>query len=107
MTIKEYITEKFIQYGISLSEADWTDISFKIGLNDEVNEENLVEVYKLLAINMIPQLLLRPKSVSENGFSIAHDTDGLLKYYAMLCANLGIDDNLNSKSVVSDATDMW
>ena len=107
MTVKDYITSKFQTFGIELSEADLIDISMAVSLDDELTADNKNDVYLAIVKNVIPQLLLRPKSISESGFSISYDNDALLKYYAWLCNELGIEDNLNEVSRISDASDMW
>lgn len=106
MTIKDYITAKFQTFGIKLSEADLIDISMNVYLDCEASEDNINKALKAVAIHVIPGLLLRAKSISENGFSITWDNDALLKYYAWLCGHLGIDDILN-KSSVTDISNMW
>lgn len=107
MTVKDYITSKFQTFGINLSEADLIDISMTVSLDDELTADNKNDVYTALAISVIPQLMLRPKSIGEQGFSISYDTDALLKYYAWLCKTLGIDDELNDVSRITDASDLW
>lgn len=106
MTIREYITSKFQTFGITLSDADMIDISMSVDVDEQITEANRLEALRAVATSVIPQLLLRAKSISENGFSISWDNDALLKYYAWLCAQLGIDDTLNS-SVVRDITGRW
>jgi len=107
MTIKDYITSKFQTFGINLSEADLADISMTVSLTDEFTQENKNYVYLALVGSVIPQLLLRPKSISESGFSISYDNDALKNYYAWLCNELGIEDTLNDISKISDASDIW
>lgn len=107
MTIKDYITSKFQTFGINLSEADLADISLTVSLTDEFTQDNKNNVYLALVGSVIPQLLLRPKSISESGFSISYDNDALKDYYAWLCNELGIQDNLNDVSKISDASDIW
>lgn len=107
MTIKDYITSKFQTFGIELSEADLADISMTVSLTDEFTQENKNDIYLALVGSVIPQLLLRPKSISESGFSISYDNDALKNYYAWLCNELGIEDTLNDISKISDASDIW
>ena len=106
MTVKDYITSKFQSFDIELSEADLVDISLTVSLTDGFTQDNKNDVY-LAITKFIPQLLLRPKSISESGFSISYDNDALLRYYAWLCNELGIEDNLNEVSKISDASDIW
>lgn len=106
MTIRDYIVSKFQSFGISMSEADLFDISMDVDLDDKITDANRLDVLRSIALSVIPQLLLRAKSISENGFTISWDNDALLKYYAWLCNLLGIEDTLN-RSAVRDITNMW
>lgn len=107
MTIKDYITSKFQTFGINLSEADLIDISMTVSLDDELTVDNKNDVYMALAISVIPQLMLRPKSIGEQGFSVSYDKDSLKEYYAWLCKTLDIDDELNDISRITDASNLW
>ena len=105
MTVKEYITSKFQQFGIKLSDADLADISANMDINSTLTDENRKKAYKLLAEHVIPQLLLRPTSVSEKGFTISWNMDALMKYYAWLCEMAGIEPV--GLSTIRDMTDIW
>jgi len=107
MTVKEYITSKLSGFGIKVSDADILEISFLIDPDEVLTESNRDTVLKAIALHVLPHLLLRAKSVSENGFSIGWDMDALLKYYAWLCNYLGIEDELNTISTITDISDHW
>lgn len=85
MTIRDYIEQKFSSYG-TLTEADILEFSLNTDLSpdEEVSKEILPEV-ELGMIGLIPSLLLRPTSVTESGFSISWDKDGLRQFYLYLC----------------------
>lgn len=107
MTVQEYITSKLSAFGINVSNADLAEIGLTVDLTAEFNTETKTEALTALALNVLPQYLLRAKSVSENGFSISWDNDALLKYYAFLCNQLGIEDTLNDISKIIDRTNEW
>jgi len=50
---------------------------------------------------IIPQLLARPRSISEGGVSVSWDTKGLRDYYSLLCKQYGIKDELSDKEEVT------
>ncbi|OJX63108.1 DUF6706 family protein [Dysgonomonas sp. 37-18] len=101
MIIKDYITSKFQPYGVNISEADLADLDLMgIDVSLEFSNENRNSVYLGLIRYIIPQLLLRAKSISESGFSVSFDTKDILQYYAWLCKELGIEDELNQKPSV-------
>lgn len=102
MTIKNYITSKFQPFGVNISEADIADVSLSgIDVDSELTLDNRKSVYLSMVKFIIPQLLLRAKSISESGFSVSFDTKDILQYYAWLCKELGIKDELNQKPTVT------
>lgn len=89
MTVKDYISQKFQTFGINLSEADLLEISLSSGISgeDEMGPSNIGLVSVAMA-KFIPSLLLRATSISENGFSMSWDTQGLKEYYSFLCKSM-------------------
>ena len=101
MTVNDYIQQKFQIFGIQVSEADILDmcLTSKISGEDEMNEHCCVRVSVAIA-KFIPSLLLRATSISENGFSMSWDTQGLKEYYSFLCKKYGLEDTLSDKPKV-------
>lgn len=114
MTIRDYISQKLAAFG-NLSEAQLLDMALagKFNLDDECGERNL----KAVGIGMIcgiEELVFSPKmkSVSESGFSMSWDYDGLGKYYLWLCRKWGIVPkenviNMLGISMIIDRTNCW
>lgn len=102
MKAVQYIREKISAYGMSISEADLLDVKLKAGIDedDELTQDNSTAVAYGL-VWLIPQLLARPKSISEGGVSVSWDTAGLRDFYSLLCKNYGFDDELNDKPKVT------
>ena len=98
MTVEEYIQQKFQPFGIQLSEADLLDISLSSGISgeDEINQSNIGLISVVMA-KFIPSLLLRASSISENGFSMSWDIQGIKEYYLFLCKKYGLEDTLSDK----------
>lgn len=98
MTVEEYIQQKFQPFGIQLSEADLLDISLSSGISgeDEINQSNIGLISVVMA-KFIPSLLLRASSISENGFSMSWDIQGIKEYYSFLCKKYGLEDTLSDK----------
>ncbi len=107
MTVGDYIKQKFQTFG-NLSKADLFDIILNTGLEekDEISADNIDEVSIAIA-EFIPSLLLRPKAINENGFSISWDFDSLKEYYAYLCRKYELEDQLNETSAIKDISDIW
>ena len=102
MTTKDYIQQKFQSFGYQLTDADLLDmcLNAKISGEGEVNESTVASISVAMA-KFIPSLLLRATSVSESGFSISWNTDGLKDYYSLLCKQYGLKDELSNKPKVT------
>ena len=98
MILADYIKQKFQSFGIQLSEADLLDIS--TNLEDEVTDENK-EIVNYNIVKFIPNLLLRATSISESGFSMSWNIQGIKDYYSMKCKEYGLKDNLSDKPKVT------
>lgn len=102
MTVNDYIQQKFQTYGINLPEADLLDmcLNAKVSGEDEMNEDCYGRVSVAIA-KFIPSLLLRATSISESGFSMSWDIQGIKDYYSLLCKQYGLKDELSSKPKVT------
>lgn len=98
MTVKDYITSKFQSFGYKISDADLLDVYNASGLSElmEVDADN-TNLINLGLIAFIPSLLLHPKSISENGFSMSWDVKGMKEFYSYLCVKYGKEDTLTDK----------
>ena len=102
MTVNDYTQQKFQTYGINLSEADLLDmcLNAKVSGEDEMNEDCYGRVSVAIA-KFIPSLLLRATSISESGFSMSWNIQGIKDYYSFLCKQYGLKDELSSKPKVT------
>lgn len=98
MIIGDYIKQKFQSFGIQLSEADLLDIS--LGLDEEVTTDNKLKVDVAIA-KFVPSLLLRAQSISESGFSMSWNIQGIKDYYSWACKQYGLKDELSNKPKVT------
>ena len=101
MTVADYIKGKFQTFGITVSEADLLELSLSSGISgeDEMNQQNIGLVSVAMA-KFIPSLLLRATSISENGFSMSWNIQGVKEYYSFLCKKYGLEDTLSDKPKV-------
>ena len=102
MTVNEYISQRFQTFGVQLSEADLLDmcLSSKISGEDEMSEDCQTRVSVAIA-KFIPSLLLRATSISESGFSMSWNIQGIKDYYSFLCKRYGLKDELGNKPKVT------
>lgn len=98
MTVNDYIQQKFQTFGIQLSESDLLDmcLNSKIRGEGEMNEDCHTRVSVAIA-KLIPSLLLRATSISESGFSMSWNIQGIKDYYSLLCKQYGLKDELSNK----------
>lgn len=97
MTVNDYISQRFKSFDINLSEADLLEVALSSGISGE--DEMTGDVYGRVSVaiaRFIPSLLLRATSISENGFSMSWDTQGIKDYYSWLCKRYGLEDELNT-----------
>lgn len=97
MTVNDYIRQKFQTFGTQLSDADLLDmcLTAKVSGEDEMDEDCRAHVLVAIA-KFIPSLLLRATSVSENGFSMSWNIQGIKDYHSLLCKQYGLTDELNT-----------
>ena len=102
MTVNDYISQKFQTFGINLSEADLLEISLssEVSGEDEMGPSNIGLVSVSMA-KFIPSLLLRATSISESGFSMSWNIQGIKDYYSFLCKQYGLKDELGNKPKVT------
>lgn len=102
MIINDYISQRFQTFGIQLSEADLLDMCLgsKISGEDEMNQDCYDRVSVAMA-KFIPSLLLRATSISESGFSMSWNIQGIKDYYSFLCKMYGLKDELSNKPKVT------
>lgn len=102
MTVNDYIQQKFQTFGIQLSEADLLDmcLNAKVIGGDEIAPDNHTRVHVSIA-RFIPSLLLRATSISESGFSMSWNIQGVKDYYSLLCKQYGLKDELSDKPKVT------
>lgn len=106
MTVNDYIRQKFQTFGIQLSEADLLDmcLNSKISGEDEMNQDCYNHVSVAIA-KFIPSLLLRATSISESGFSMSWNIQGIKDYYTLLCSEFNLPNKLGSKITILDIAD--
>lgn len=95
MKVADYIKQKFQTFGIQLSEADLLDISLEV--DSEVTEDNRLKI-NVSIVKFVPNLLLRAQSISESGFSMSWNIQGIKDYYSWACKEYGLTDELSNKS---------
>ena len=65
-----------------------------VDIEDDVDADVIDNISVAIA-RSIPSLLLRATSISESGFSMSWNTQGVKDYYSLLCKKYGLKDELN------------
>ena len=69
-------------------------LNAKMDVDDDVTADGLDAISVAIA-RFIPSLLLRATSISESGFSMSWNIQGIKDYYSLLCRQYGLKDELN------------
>ena len=69
-------------------------LNANVAIDDDVMSDNVDSISVAIA-HFIPSLLARPTSISESGFSMSWNPQGLKDYYSLLCKQYGLKDELN------------
>lgn len=105
MKIGEYIKEKTSLWSVELSDGIIAAELARIELDpsEPISAETNLDKF---FYNVIPDIILMPKSVSEGGFSITYDKDALIAYYKMMADKLGLPNQF-SQNTITDITSRW
>ncbi len=102
-TVKDHIQQLFSGFNLPLNDAALAEITSQ-GIDIDLTADYTKAIHgKLMKAVLLfaPILMLSPASysVSENGHSksVGFNTDGFLKWYAMMCKRYGIKDELNTE----------
>ncbi len=91
MTKREYLTSKLASVGITLTDADLLDMK----ISDADSEVNDVDTLYIKFIQFIPNLLLRPKELSEGGTTISRPAKAdIVAFYSRECRRLGLNNEM-------------
>jgi hypothetical protein len=105
-TIREVLKSKLDRFNVDVTDIDLDAMIIEAGLIDGSGEYTVdtVLVTKKALTTIIPELLVSP-SISEGGYSIKWDVNGLKEYYAILCEETGEQNKLSPK--VKNISNRW
>jgi len=106
-TIREVITSTLQRYHIELSEAELDAKLILQGLNPtDAFNPSADRPMKLAIVSVIPELLLAP-DVQEGDYAVKFDRNAIMRYYSLLCQELGVEDKLNPKPKIRNRSRRW
>lgn len=108
MTIQEYIETKFKFWSVEIP-TDILAVEIEaLGGNPTENysadKEKLVQSF---FYKIIPEILLRPVSVSQGSFSFSYDREAIISYYRFLCKKMNLLNTLEAKPTIKDISNRW
>ena len=105
MTVGEYVKEKMSQWSFVYSDRLLQAEMQKAGINPDSEYNENTNTDKLF-YNILPDVLFAPTSVSEGGYSVSYDKNGMLAYYKMIARRLGKPDQTSTQTI-KDITKRW
>lgn len=107
MALADYIKTKLRRFHLSMDDAELNVLLAGLGESpaSELTETSMV-VAKRVIVSAIPELLLVP-DVSQGDYSHKLNKDAVVKYYGMLCDELGVENKLTPQPKVRDKSNYW
>lgn len=106
MTYKEYVTAVLGKFGLSTSEIEFIITEADLNPDTVVTATNKV-LLKTAIYNQIPLFIAGLQDVSEGGYSVKWNVEGIKLWYSLLASELGLEDIFNLKPKVRDASNKW
>ena len=105
MIIGDYIKNKLSIWSVDIS-AEMIDAELErlqLSSSETMTAETNIDRF---FYNVIPDILLMPKSVSEGGYSVSYDASAMKAYYSMIAKRLGLPDQFGGNQII-DITNRW
>ncbi|GAA0561577.1 DUF6706 family protein [Chitinophaga japonensis] len=103
MTNQEYLTAILGKFGVTDQEIVIIMLEQNIDPNGTVTGSSDIRSLKVAVYNQLPQMLAGMQDVSEGGYSIKWNLDGIKMWYSWLADELGLPDKLNTQPTVTGA----
>lgn len=97
MTVNDYISDMFEGWGIKLSQSQIISMGFS---DKDFNQDDIHKI-NVAIVRFIPFLLLSPKQIKEDEFSISWDKDAVLQFYRLMINRYGLRDELGVNPTIS------
>ncbi|MBC9913184.1 DUF6706 family protein [Chitinophaga varians] len=104
MTNKEYLNTILGKFGVSPDEIDLIMLERGIVPTGEVTGQADIIALKRAIYYQLPQLLAGVQDITEGGYSIKWNLDGIKIWYSALAKELGLPDDLFPKPTITGAS---
>lgn len=107
MTTRDYLSANISGFVSYLPPAIIDGALVSVGADPDANfTQSDRQKVDLALLEIIPKLLLTP-DVTEGGYSVKYDRNAISQYYRFLCEKLGVENKLERKPTIRDASDLW
>ena len=107
MTFLEYATVLLSRFGVSEAEIEFILIEGGLTPGDTVTTDEDRIALKTAMYYHIPVLMSGLQNVSEGGYSISWNLEGLRLWFSLLAKELGLEDVLSLAPLVRDRSNRW
>ena len=108
MLLSDYIKSKLARFNVTLSADELEGLLLKnsIATDTTYDASTSTDADKVM-YGFIPELLVMP-AISQGGYSIKFDREGILAYYRILCNDLGLADKTVTKQPkIKNLSNRW
>lgn len=107
MTYKGYVTGFLGKFGLSEEDIEFILTEADLDPDATVTTSEQKVLLKTAMYHHIPLLIAGLQNVSEGGYSVSWNIEGLKLWYALLAGELGLTDLLIVGPKVRDASNRW
>ncbi len=107
MTYIEYLTAMLGRFGLSAADISFILVEADLDGSSVVIDSGDRELIKTAVYMQLPRMIAGLQDVSEGGYSIKWNVQGLKLWYSALATELGLDDLLVIKPTIKDASFRW
>lgn len=101
MTNKEYLTTILGKFGVSSEEIDIILLEQGIDADGQVSGSDNIKQLQAAVYHQLPGMFAGMQNVSEGGYSISWNLEGIKLWYSWLAKQLGLPDTLVPKPKIS------
>lgn len=107
MKIADYIREKLGKFSVELSDAELSALLIEQQIDENAEYElGSGMIVKKALVAFIPDMLLMAE-VSEGGYSIKWNIEGIKAYYSQLCSEIDSENAMSTIPKVKDQSNRW
>lgn len=107
MTYKEYVEVAIGKFGLTESEIEFLLTEADLDPYATVTDSTSRALLKTAMYKHIPLMVAGLSSVSEGGFSMSWNIEGIKLWYSLLAKELGLEDLMSTRPKIRDKSYVW